>query len=98
MKSRLLAGVFVILGTALTACAGGVYYQAYAPPPPRYGMVGVAPGPGFVWTEGYWDWRDRNWFWVGGRWMRPPHARAMWVAPEWRHEGRGYRFHRGYWR
>ena len=100
MRQKLLAGAFVVSAAILSGCAGGgVYYASYAPPAPRYyAPVGVAPGPGFVWTNGYWDWRGRNWAWVEGRWMRPPHARAVWVAPEWRHEGRGYRFHRGYWR
>ncbi|HTS25989.1 MAG TPA: hypothetical protein VMH81_08940 [Bryobacteraceae bacterium] len=99
MKPKILAGVFVLFGTMWSACAGGgAYYVRYAPPAPRYAVVGVAPGPGYVWTTGYWDWRGGNWAWVEGRWQRPPRARAAWVAPEWRHEGRGYRFHRGYWR
>lgn len=99
MKRKLLAAAFVMTSAISTACvAGGAYYVRYAPPPPRYGVFGVAPGPGYVWTEGYWDWRGNNWFWVGGRWMRPPRAHAVWVAPEWRPEGRGWRMRRGYWR
>ncbi|HLK69780.1 MAG TPA: hypothetical protein VKU19_40400 [Bryobacteraceae bacterium] len=99
MKSKILAGVFVLFGTILTACAGGgAYYVRYGPPAPRYAVVGVAPGPGYIWTAGYWDRRGSSWGWVEGRWQRPPRPRAVWVAPEWRQEGRGYRFHRGYWR
>lgn len=101
MKQKLLTGALVLAGTVLAGCAaryGGGYYASYGPPPPRYAVVGVAPGPGYVWTPGWWDWRGHGWAWREGRWMRPPHARAVWVAPEWRHEGRGYRFHRGYWR
>jgi len=102
MKYKLLAGSALFFGTVLAGCGGGYgsgYYVGYGPPAPRYyGAVGVAPGPGYVWTDGYWDWRNRNWSWVDGRWMRPPRAGAVWVRPEWRREGRGYRFHRGHWR
>jgi hypothetical protein len=103
MKQKLLVGAFVLGSTILGACGGGYYggsmYVRTAPPAPRYyGPMGRAPGYGFVWTNGYWDWRGNNWNWVDGRWMRPPRGRAAWVAPEWRHDGRGYRFHRGYWR
>jgi hypothetical protein len=100
MKQRILTGALMLAGTFLGACAPGygAYYVQYAPPPPRYAVMGVAPGPGYAWTSGYWDWRGGNWGWVEGRWMRPPHRRAVWVPSEWRREGRGYRFHRGYWR
>ncbi len=100
MRNKLLAGAFVLFSTVLAGCAvGGGYYAQYGPPPPRYyGAIGVAPGPGYVWTNGYWDWRGGRWGWVDGRWARPPRPHAVWVSPEWRHERHGYRFHRGYWR
>jgi hypothetical protein len=99
MKRKILAGTFLMFVTILNACAGGGgYYVRVAPPAPRYAVVGVAPGPGYVWANGYWDWRGNNWAWAEGRWMRPPRPHAVWVAHEWRHEGNGWRFHRGYWR
>lgn len=99
MKKRLLVAAFVLAGAALTGCAGsGGYYVRYGPPAPRYGVVGYAPGPGYVWTDGYWNWRGNSWQWVGGRWQRPPRARAVWVAPVWRQHGNSWRFNRGYWR
>jgi hypothetical protein len=100
MKQKLLIGAFVIFGTILSGCAvgGGGYYVRTGPPAPRYGVVGVAPGRGYIWTDGYWDWRGNNWRWSQGRWVRPPRGRSSWVRPEWRQEGRGWRFHRGYWR
>ncbi len=97
MKNNRLAIALVVFAAVSSACAGA-YYVRYGPPPPRYGMVGVAPGPGFVWADGYWDWRGGNWFWVGGRWLRPPRPGVVWVAPYWRLYGRRWRFHRGYWR
>jgi hypothetical protein len=100
MRKKLLAGAFVMFGTLLAGCGGGYYGygMSYGPPPPRYGVVGVAPGPGYVWADGYWDLRGRNWEWSSGRWMRPPRRGAMWVRPEWRREGDRWRFQRGYWR
>ena len=47
----------LLLGTILTGCAGGGYYTSARigpPPPPRYGVRGLAPGPGYVWEEGFW--------------------------------------------
>lgn len=98
MRRKLLSGVLLAASAVLAACAGGGYVMAYGPPAPRYGVVGVAPGPGFIWTDGFWDLRGRNWVWVQGRWVRPPRHGAYWVHPEWRREGSSWRFHRGYWR
>jgi len=102
MQRRLLLLTLVLISlAALSACAGGYagYYSSVpgAPPPAPvygYGAIGVAPGPGYVWVNGYYDWRGGNWFWVRGAWMRPPHPRAVWVAPGYRHN----RYYAGHWR
>ena len=100
MKRKLLPLAAVVLGTILSACAvNGAYVSRYGPPPPpTYGIVGVAPGPGFVWTDGFWDWRGSNWFWVSGRWVRPPHSRAVWVPGNWTQVHGRWMLRRGYWR
>jgi WXXGXW repeat (2 copies) len=102
MKHRILAGAFVLLGTLLAGCGVGYGYSsayvAYAPPAPRYAVVGAAPGPGYVWIDGYWGWRGSNYAWIDGRWAVPPHGRRVWVRGEWRHEGHGWRYHEGRWR
>jgi|SRR5271157_1048808 len=98
MNRKLWAASAVLAGALLTACGGGYVVAAYGPPPPRYGVIGYAPGPGYMWTEGYWNLSGGSWVWVTGRWVRPPHPHAVWVGPEWRREGRGYRYYRGYWR
>lgn len=100
MKKLLLLGT-ALLGTILTGCAAGSGYTTVRfgpPPPPRYGIVGVAPGPGFVWTDGYWDRRGAQWYWVGGRWMRPPRGRGVWVPGTWHQDRNRWRFQRGHWR
>lgn len=95
----------VLLGSAALAGCGGYgpysYRSGYIPPPPPapyVGVLGYAPGPGYVWTDGFYDLRGGRWFWVGGRWVRPPRAHATYVRPYWEPYARGYRFHRGYWR
>jgi hypothetical protein len=100
MKRKILIGALALAGAVMTACAGGSggYYARYGPPAPRYRVVGVAPGPGYVWTDGYWNLHNRRWTWVDGRWVRPPRHGATWVAPRWQQRGERWEFHRGYWR
>jgi hypothetical protein len=98
MRRKLLLAV-VLMGSALTACSARAGFVAVGPPPPpRYGVLGVAPGPRHVWTEGYWDWRGGRWHWVDGRWTVPPRPRAVWVPGHWAQHGRGYSFRPGHWR
>jgi hypothetical protein len=98
MKKSMLALAFATV--ALIGCGGGGgYYYASTPPPPlRYESIGVAPGPGYVWLNGYWGWRGNRYVWVPGYYARPPRHRAVWVEPRWeRYNGR-YRFREGHWR
>lgn len=97
MRVKLLLGAAIMAAGMLAGCSGGVYVVA-APPPPRYGAMGYAPGPGYVWTEGFYDLRGSSWVWVSGRWQRPPARGRAWVAPAWHQEGRRWVFRRGYWR
>jgi hypothetical protein len=69
-----------------------------APPPPRHEHRGYAPGPEYVWIDGYWAWHGGHHEWVGGRWERPPHGRREWVAPRWERHGGSYVFIEGSWR
>jgi len=65
-----------------------------APPPPRVIRVRpVAPGPDYVWLDGYWYADGRHWRWHNGYWTRAPYGGARWIGP--RYEGG--RFFAGYW-
>ncbi len=98
-RNILLSGV-VLATMGLSACTSGRYYShgVPPPPPPRIGVVGYAPGPGYIWADGFYDLRGSRWVWVPGSWIRPPRPRALWVRPYWEPHRRGYRFHRGHWR
>jgi hypothetical protein len=68
-----------------------------APPPDQDVVVGVAPGPDYVWIGGYWGWNGGRYVWYGGHWDHHPYGRSRWVRGYWNHGGHGYVFVRGHW-
>ncbi len=97
---RIPLAAAILFGTILAGCGAGYGgYYGSGPPPPRYGVIGVAPGPGWVWTEGYWGRDGGRWRWNEGRWMRLPRPHAQWVPGRWQERRRGrWEFRRGHWR
>ena len=72
----------------------GVGVLTGAPPPsPKVVYVEAAPGPEFVWVQGYWYPVETHYVWHEGYWTRPPYERAHWIAP--RYDGE--RYFAGYW-
>jgi len=49
-------------------------------------------------VPGYYRYDGRAYVWVGGRYERPPRARARWVAGHWQQERRGWFWVDGHWR
>jgi len=68
-----------------------------APPSSQEEVVGISPGPEYIWVPGWWEWHDR-WVWKSGRWMIGPHPRAHWVPGHWTRHGHTYVWRPGYWR
>ncbi len=68
-----------------------------APPAPHVEVVGVAPGPGYFWIAGFWNWAGSRHVWVPGRWEahRPG---QVWVPHQWHQHGNGWRQEHGHWR
>lgn len=99
MKS-LTAAVILIGSLFAVGCAGasGRVYVRTGPPPLRAEVVGVSPGPGYVWVPGYYSYERGAYVWVGGRYMRAPRARARWVPAHWERNRRGWYFVEGHWR
>ncbi len=83
--------------TVTTAPQVQTVYVEQAPPSPQVETIFVAPGPGYVWIAGEWEWRGR-WVWVGGHWIYPPYPGAVWVSTVWVRGPNGYRCHHGHWR
>ncbi|RMH40928.1 MAG: hypothetical protein D6689_12370, partial [Deltaproteobacteria bacterium] len=51
------------------ATAPNPYYVSAAPPQPLYEEMTPAPGPGYVWVDGYWHWNGYDWEWIPGQWV-----------------------------
>lgn len=56
----------------------------------------VVPGPGYLWTPGYWAWSG-GYYWVPGTWVMPPEVGLLWTPGWWGWDGGLYHWHRGYW-
>jgi hypothetical protein len=91
MKKTLLAAL-LLGGTALFGQIG-IGITIGAPPPPRVIVRPAAPGPDFVWVDGYWYPVSGHYKWHTGYWTRAPYAGAVWVGP--RYEG--HQYYNGYW-
>ena len=91
-----------VLAASLSACTTaapyGRVYVRVGPPAPIFETRVVAPGPGYVWIEGYHSWDGRAYVWVPGRWDRAPRARAVWVPARWAHDRHGWYLVQGHWR
>jgi hypothetical protein len=84
-------------GCVATAPPDAVYVDG-APPAAQVEVIGVAPGPDFVWIRGYHRWSGNSYVWAPGRWERRPRAGAVWVDGRWRHARRGWFWTNGHWR
>lgn len=74
----------------------GISAEEAPPPLPDYDQPPV-PGPGYVWTPGYWAWNNVDYYWVPGTWTEPPQSGLLWTPPYWGFADGAYVFHRGYW-
>lgn len=101
---KCLPAALAFSALALAACVAGppagVVYASYAPPAPRIeaDVMGVAPGPDYVWISGHHAWEGGQYVWAPGRWDRRPHAGARWKAGVWRHHSRGWYWTDGRWK
>ncbi len=67
------------------------------PPPPRRAVVVRQPAPGYVWLDGYWDYRGSAWGWVAGHWGRPPAVSVRWIRPQYVKVDHGWRYVPAHW-
>ena len=107
MKSRLLASLAcaALLAAFSGQAAADEHHRRItvrvvhtAPPAPRVAVESApAPGPSYVYTNGYWDYTDAGWVWVDGRWVAPPAASVTWTEPEYVQVGTDYQYVPGHW-
>ncbi len=85
------------LSTASSAQIGiGISVRIAPPALPVYAQP-ICPGPGYLWTPGYWAWSDDDgYYWVPGTWVVAP-VGMLWTPGYWGWGGGFYRWHAGYW-
>jgi WXXGXW repeat (2 copies) len=67
------------------------------PPPLRVYAQPICPGPGYLWTPGYWAYGDAGYYWVPGVWVMAPHPGLLWTPGYWGWGAGVYAWHAGYW-
>ncbi|HZQ93771.1 MAG TPA: hypothetical protein VFA67_02100 [Candidatus Sulfotelmatobacter sp.] len=76
--------------------AVGISVRIGPPPLPVYAQP-ICPGPGYLWTPGYWAWDDDDgYYWVPGTWVMAP-VGMFWTPGYWGWGGGVYIWHAGYW-
>ncbi|MGH6967636.1 MAG: hypothetical protein ACREEN_00835 [Stellaceae bacterium] len=69
-----------------------------APPALPVYVQPAIPGPGWIWTPGYWAWGGPyGYYWVPGTWVRPPRVGLLWTPGYWGWANGFYLWHVGYW-
>jgi hypothetical protein len=86
-------------GAVVTTEPAGAEIDVNGPPPAPLDdtVVGVAPGPDYVWIGGNWGWVGNRWAWQGGHWDHPPHPGAHWAAGRYEMRQGRHVYHRGHW-
>ncbi len=69
--------------------SGAAQAQWGHPPPPglRVEVVPRAPGVGYVWRPGYWNWYGGRYVWVGGVYVHQGPGYGHWVPGHWSRRG-----------
>jgi len=93
----LLAVIILSFSAAsFSQIAVGISVRIGPPAIPVYGQP-LCPGPGYLWTPGYWAWDDGDgYYWVPGTWVIAP-VGMLWTPGYWGWGGGFYAWHAGYW-
>src|SRR3546814_18751696 len=59
---------------ALADVSISIGVNAWNEPPPPFPVYSqpMIPGPGYIWTPGYWAVNHHGYYWVPGAWVMPP--------------------------
>jgi hypothetical protein len=108
MKRNISSSIFYTVALALVLLLGSQASQAFvtigvsinvAPPElPVYEQPAV-PGPGYMWTPGYWAWSADagSYYWVPGTWVEAPQPGYLWTPGYWGWNDGLYVWNGGYW-
>jgi WXXGXW repeat (2 copies) len=93
---RLLIAVFILCVPAIGSGATFVSVTLAPPLLPVYVQPPI-PGPGYLWTPGYWAYGPAGYYWVPGTWVLPPFVGALWTPGYWGWANGAYLWNGGYW-
>jgi hypothetical protein len=96
IPALLVLGLLAAPSPSNAAVAIGISVGIAPPPLPVYEQP-VIPGPGYIWTPGYWAWGPEGYYWVPGTWVFPPVIGVLWTPPWWGWADGIYLWHAGYW-
>jgi YXWGXW repeat-containing protein len=95
--------VLLLVATAVVAPATsyavdiGISIRVGPPPLPVYAQP-LCPGPGYMWTPGYWAYDPADgYYWVPGTWVVAPEPGFLWTPGYWGWSGGFFLWHGGYW-
>ena len=93
-----LAAIFLLALPAASPAQVSVGISVHIGPPalPVY-VQPICPGPGYIWTPGYWAYGPDGYFWVPGTWVIAPAVGLLWTPGYWGWGGGVYVWHAGYW-
>jgi hypothetical protein len=100
MRKLFLGLIAATLLAALPVSSqAGVFVSVTIAPPvlPVYVQPPI-PGPGYMWTPGYWAWDGDygDYYWVPGTWVLAP-VGLLWTPGYWGWVDGAYLWHGGYW-
>ena len=96
VATLLALGLLVAAPAARAEVDVGVSINVAPPPIPVYAQPPL-PGPGYIWTPGYWAWGPAGYYWVPGTWVLPPAVGVLWTPGYWGWRDGLYVWHAGYW-
>jgi len=96
IPAALMLGALALPGPSSAAVSVGISVGIAPPPLPVYEQP-LVPGPGYVWTPGYWAYGPEGYYWVPGTWLQPPTIGFLWTPPWWGWSNGAYLWHGGYW-
>ena len=94
----ILLGAFVLTLPAASPAQVSVGISVRIGPPalPVY-VQPICPGPGYIWTPGYWAYGPDGYYWVPGTWVIAPAVGMLWTPGYWGWGEGVYVWHAGYW-
>ena len=89
----------MILATALSSWGSVFVSVSFGPPVLPVYVQPLCPGPGYIWTPGYWAWSPDwdQYYWVPGTWVIAPQPGFLWTPGYWGFSSGLYYWHPGYW-